>query len=115
MIRRRDRFRLIDLLAAGLIAPRLPGTVQVDCAVSRNAVQPGPEVGARFEPPELPVRTQEAFLHHVLGILFVAGQAEREGEERSAVPLHQRAKRLAITLTGPRQNGGGLGRVHLHN
>jgi hypothetical protein len=29
------------------------------------------------------------------------------------VPLHERATCLAVTLTGPRQNDGGLGRIHL--
>src|SRR5712692_8738756 len=104
---------LIKALAARLIVTRLTGAHQIDRAVGHDAVEPGPEVGARLESAQLPVRPKEALLHNILSILLAAGHSKREAKDTLAVTLDERAKRLAVALAGPRQDGCCLARVHL--
>ena len=49
----------------------------------------------------------------ILGILFVSRHPERQPEDAAAVPLDERAERLAVALAGTGQDGCCLGRVHL--
>src|SRR5256885_1095695 len=81
---------------------------QIDRAVRRDAVQPRAEIGARLEPAELSIRAEKAFLDHIFGILLIAGHPERQPENTPAVPLDERAKRLAVALAGTGQDGCSL-------
>ena len=69
-------------------------------------------MGAGLEAAELAVGPDEAFLHHVFGILFVAGHSIGQLKRPSAVPLDQRPERLAVALPGAGEYGGDLCRVH---
>src|SRR5207247_9550500 len=58
------------------------------------------------------VSQQYAFLKHISAGLRLAGHPEGEPEQTPAVPLHERAKRLAVALPGASQDGWGLRGVH---
>jgi hypothetical protein len=62
--------------------------------------------------PELPVGPKKCILHHVFRILLVAGHPERESKRTAAVPLDERAERLAVALARTGQDGCRLGHIH---
>ena len=72
-----------------LFAAPFAGAHQVQRAVHRDAVQPRAEAGAFVEFAELSVGPQEAFLHHVLGVLFIASHTKSQPEQSTAMAFHQ--------------------------
>ena len=97
-----------------LMAHGVPRTLpqQVDRAVRGDAVQPRPQARAGLEARQLRVGLQEGLLHHVLGVLLVAGQAVGDAEDSSTVPLDERAECVAVP--GPRLGQDKLlGAIHL--
>jgi hypothetical protein len=78
--------------------PGLFGAHQIHRAVGDDAIEPGAEIRARFEPSELPVGAKKALLHDILCILFIAGHPERQSKDGPAVALDERPKRLAVAL-----------------
>ena len=59
-----------------------------------------PKPGSRLEPRQLGVRLQKRVLHDVLGVLLVAGDPEGHPEDSAAVPLDERAERVAVAGPG---------------
>jgi hypothetical protein len=81
--------------------------------VGRNAVQPCAEVRPCLKPSELAVRTEKAFLHDILGILFVSHHAEGKLEHLPAVLLDECPEGLFVSLTRPYERGRPVAGVHL--
>src|SRR5260370_29464653 len=59
-------------------------------------MQPGAKARPRFITAQLTIGAQKRLLHHVLGILLVAGHPKSQTEDISAVALHEHAKCVAI-------------------
>jgi len=82
-------------------------------AVGRDAVQPRAEVGSSLKPAELAIRPEKAFLHDILGILFVSHHAEGELKHLPAVLLDECPEGLFVPLTRPYERGRPVAGVHL--
>ena len=89
------------------------GAHHVHRTVGRNAVQPCAEVRPCLKPSELAIRTEKAFLHDILGILFVSHHAEGKLEHLPAVLLDERTEGLFVSLTRPNERGRPVAGVHL--
>ena len=83
-----------------------PRSDQIDRAVHGDAVQPGAEVRARFEPAQLLVRLQERLLDDVLGVRGIAGHPVRQPVDSAAVALDERPERFAVSVARQRDRGG---------
>jgi hypothetical protein len=85
----------------------------VDRTVGRDAVQPRAEVCACLKPAELAICTKKAFLHNILGILFVSHHAEGELKHLPAVLLDECPEGVFVSLTRPNERGRPVAGVHL--
>ena len=63
-------------------------------------------VAVACETVEPPVRAQKSFLHHFLGVLFVARHAKGEPEQGAAVALDENAKRVPVARKSQRELRG---------
>jgi hypothetical protein len=106
-----DRRGIVERIA-DLLLPGMPGPHHVHGAVRDDSVQPGREVGAGFEASQLPIRPEKAFLHHILGILLVAGHPKGQLKRTPAVPLHQDAESLAVALLSAGEDRCHVAGVH---
>jgi hypothetical protein len=97
---------LIQVRCVVTCFPTRSGPDHVDRAVDRDPVQPGAEIGARFETAQLTVGFQEGLLHHVFRVLRRSCHSMRDPIDGAAVALNQRAKSFAITVAGQRDGGG---------
>jgi len=111
-IRRWHIGRRFQRFASRLIVACLFRAHQIHRAVRDNPLQPGAEVRARLEAAELSIRAKKTLLNHVFGILFISRHPEGQPEHSPAVPLYERAKRVAVTLAGTGQDSCSFGRVH---
>src|SRR5262245_10301860 len=68
----------------------------IECAIHEDAVEPGAKVGALFELLEVQIRVQQAVLHDILRILFIAGHTKGEVVHVSAMTLDERQEHLQI-------------------
>ena len=110
---RRERHDDFETVSPRLIVARLPSPHHVYRAVGDDPVEPGAEIGPRFESPQLPIGAEKALLDHVFCVLLVAGHAERQPEDGPAMAFDQYTERVAIALAGAGQDGRSLSRVHL--
>jgi len=68
----------------------------VQSAAHRNPVNPRAEIRPRLKPFQLLISPQKSFLHHVLRIRLVAGNAKCDPEEAMAMAHHQSPIRLLV-------------------
>src|SRR5436190_5825629 len=78
-------------------------------------MQPGAEVGTRFERGKTAVRPDEAFLHHVLRVALVPHQPEGQAEGCARMELDEHTERVLVALAGARQDDCCLAGVHSNN
>src|SRR5580693_769950 len=77
----------------------LPGAHHIERAIGRNAVEPRAEARPLIEFGELLEGAQEAFLHHILGVLLISSHTKSHPEQSTAMSLHQHPKRVRISAT----------------
>jgi len=81
--------------------PAAQATQVIERAVDDDAIEPGAEVGATFEPIEMQKRVEEALLDDVLRILLAAGQPEGEVVHIGPVTLDERQEDVHIAVVHP--------------
>jgi hypothetical protein len=107
-----QRCRLVEDFSFGLEA-MAAGAHHVHRTVGRDPVQPGAEVRPCLKPSELAIRTEKAFLHDILGILFISHHAEGKLEHLPAVLLDECPEGLFVSLTRSNERGRPIAGVHL--
>ena len=84
---------------------------QIERAVDGDAVQPGAEVGALFEPLQLAVSAQQRLLNHVVGIVLVPSHAISHPKDCVGVTVDQRPEGVRVACPRP-AHGCGVGHLH---
>src|SRR6266849_11061968 len=92
-------FHFVPVLRSWSFAPRLflvPLAHAVNRIVSRDSIDPRPEIRSRRKLTQLLIPAQECLLNHLFGIVPVPGHPISQPENIVAVPLNENAISIAI-------------------